>query len=85
MKIQTKMHYLGKKLGKSKETGNEYYLVKMTDSDDNIFDWYVPMKNNEVLVDIIENKAKKFMEYKVLLELGSYQGKARVDLVGMGE
>jgi hypothetical protein len=82
MKIKTKMWFLGKKAGKSKESGNQYYIVRMQDENDNSYDWYVPFKDNEVMIDAVE-KAKKFTEYQVLLELSSYQGKPRIDLVGL--
>lgn len=92
MKIKTNMYYIGKKFvdnsGKSREDGTaktSYYLVRMEDDSENLYEWYVPKNQNfEVLVDVLE-KAKKFTEYQVLLELSSYQGKPRIDLVGMAK
>lgn len=82
MTFKTKMWYLGKKAGQSKDSGNRYYIVTMQDDNDEMYNWYVPFKDNEVVVDCVE-KAKKFTEYQVLLKLSAFQGKPRVDLVGM--
>lgn len=87
MNIKTKMYYLGKNAGKSKTSGNEYYIVKMMDENDNQFDWFVPKNDQQDMLTLVAmvEKAKKFHEYQVLLHLSSYQGKARIDLVGMAE
>jgi hypothetical protein len=84
MNIKTKMVYLGKNPGQSKESGNKYFIVKMMDDNDNLYDWYVPFKDNEVMISLLES-AKKFKEYQILLRLSSYQGKPRIDLSGMAE
>lgn len=81
MRIKTKMTYLGKKIGTSKTTGNPYWLVRMEDDNENMYEWYVPGTANELVAEL--DKAKKFTEYQVMLELSSYQSKARIDLVGM--
>jgi hypothetical protein len=86
------MFFLGKKLvdnsGKMRDDGrgekSSYYMVRMEDDNDNLFEWYVPLKDNEVMVEAL-NKVKKFSEVQVLLQVAAYQGKPRVDLVGMAE
>ncbi|MDP4170153.1 MAG: hypothetical protein Q8906_06040 [Bacillota bacterium] len=83
MKMKTKMTYLGKKMNTSTKSGAVYFLARMEDENENLYEWYVPVnENSKGLVAELE-KAKKFTEYQVLLELSSYQGKARIDLVGM--
>lgn len=91
MKFPVKMFYLGKKFvdntGKLNEMGKEkssYFMVRMEDTDDNLYEWYVPVKNNQVMVEALE-KAQKYKEYQVLLEISAYQGKPRVDLVGIAK
>jgi hypothetical protein len=80
--MKTKMTYLGKKMNTSK-SGTVYFLARMEDENENLYEWYVPINDNtKGLVAELE-KAKKFTEYQVMIELSSYQGKARVDLVGM--
>jgi hypothetical protein len=82
MKMKTKMIYLGKKLNTSAK-GTVYYIVRMEDDGENAYEWYVPVNDNTKGMQAELEKAKKFTEYQVLLELSSYQGKARIDLVGM--
>lgn len=91
MTFKSKMFFLGKKFvdnsGKKTDDGKQktsYFLVRMEDENDNLYEWYVPAKDNEVMVEII-NKTKKFSEVQVLLQLSAYQGKPRIDLVGMAE
>jgi hypothetical protein len=81
MKMKTKMTFLGKKMQTSKTTQNVYFLVRMEDDNENLYEWYVPATAADLVAEL--EKAKKFTEYQVLLELSSYQGKARIDLVGM--
>jgi hypothetical protein len=81
MRIKTKMTYLGKKMQTSKTTQSVYFLVRMEDDNENLYEWYVPATAAELVAEI--DKAKKFTEYQVMLELSSYQSKARIDLVGM--
>jgi hypothetical protein len=85
MKFKTKMHYLGKKPGKSQKSGVEYFAVTMMDGDDNQYNFYVP--NNEKSAHVYDavQTCKKFGEYQVMLEISSYQGNARVDLAGVAE
>lgn len=92
MKIKTKMFYLGKKFvnneGKKRDDGKErasYFLVRMEDENDNLYEWYVPStKDNDMMVEVLQ-KAEKYKEYQVLLELSAYQNKPRIDLVGMAK
>lgn len=91
MKIKSKMFYLGKKYvdnsGKTNDKGlpkSSYYMVRMEDENDNLYEWYVPEKDNDMMVDQIL-KAEKYKEYQVLLEVSAYQGKPRIDLVGMAK
>jgi hypothetical protein len=81
MKMKTKMTYLGKKMQTSKTTQSVYFLVRMEDDNENLYEWYVPATAADLVAEI--EKAKKYTDYQVLLELSSYQGKARIDLVGM--
>lgn len=92
MKMKTKMFYLGKKFvdnrGKMNDQGKEkgsYYMVRMEDSEDNLYEWYLPAKEEfKVTIDFLQ-AVKKYTEVQVLLQITSYQGKPRVDLVGMAE
>jgi hypothetical protein len=92
MKIKTKMFYLGKKFvnneGKKNDKGQDkgsYFMVRMEDADDNLYEWYLPAKNEFAAAIAFLEKAKKYTEVQVMLEIGSYQGKPRVDLVGVAE
>lgn len=82
MKMKTKMTYLGKKMNTSQK-GTVYFLVRMEDENENLYEWYVPINDNSKGLVAELEKAKKFTEYQVLIEMSAYQGKARVDLVGM--
>jgi hypothetical protein len=80
--MKTKMIYLGKKLNTSSK-GTVYYIVRMEDDGENSYEWYLPVNDITKGIQAELEKAKKFTEYQVLLELSSYQGKPRIDLVGM--
>lgn len=86
------MFYLGKKfVDKSMETNEKgvrktsYFMVRTEDENDNLYEWYVPHKQGyEDCVKFL-GTAKKYNSYQVVLEIGAYQGKPRVDFVGMAE
>lgn len=79
--LSLSMHYLGVEKRKSKKTGNEYALAKFQkDGSTEVFNFYVGNDDLKHEIGVLQ----QFKKYDLKLDLISFKGDAKVDLVGIG-
>jgi len=84
MNFTTKMRYLGIEPKTSKGTGKAYLLAKFMECESSaIYEFYVPADKLQLVTDL--GQLQQFTEIGVKLEMSSYNGKAQIDLFGVGK
>jgi hypothetical protein len=79
--LEMPMHYLGLDKRVSKKTGKEYALAKFQkDGGTEVFNFYVGNDDLRQEVGVLQ----QFKKYDLRLDLTSFKGDAKVDLIGIG-
>jgi hypothetical protein len=80
MEFKAPMIFLGVTERISKRTNNTYYMAKFQNGEtDEVFDFYVGERGLKEEVGV----CKKYSSNELVLKLSSYNGQAKIDLIGV--